>query len=226
MADGFETPKGPRTASPAAPSPAQIDAALRLTGVPDAKRARIAAHLQRLSGAELQRELLLLQHVLSSPNAKQAAGTYERVLGLSQESPQGAQRLPPEIRHALTHGVADPRATTTTGHEGILVQTQAELAAQTLIHMPQAQFEQAKALLSRAGQGGAHGLNEARADPWAERAYILKFIAQRSERLRATPEDTNARGSDTPASRAMDEIAGIAEDMRAMSRTQLIRLHS
>jgi hypothetical protein len=94
------------------------------------------------------------------------------------------------------------------------------------MHMPQAQFEQAKTLLSRAGQGGAHGLNEARADAGAERAYILKFIAQRSERLRATPADADARGSDTEASRAMDEISGIADDMRAMSRTQLIRLNS
>lgn len=225
MADGFETSKGPRTSNPGAPSLVQIDAALRRTGVPDAKRARLAAHLQRLSGAELQRELLLLHHVLASPNAKQAIGTYERVLSLAQESPKHAQRLPLEIRHALTKGVADPRATTTTGHEGILVQTQAELAAQTLIHMPQAQFDQAKILLDRAGQGGAHGLNEARADAGAERAYILKFIAQRSERLRATPADANAKGSDTDASRAMDEISGIAEDMRAMSRTQLIRMH-
>ncbi|MDY7232898.1 hypothetical protein [Hyalangium rubrum] len=225
MADGFETPKGPRPASPASQPLVQIEAALRRTGVPDAKRARIAAHLKSLSGADLQRELLLLQHVLESPNAKQAVDTYARVLDMSQESPRATQRLPPEIRHALTKGVADPRATTLTGHEGILVPAQAELAAQTLTHMPQAQFEQAKTLLSRAGQGGAHGLNEARADAGAERAYILKFIAQRSERLRATPEDANAKGSDTEASRAMDEISGIADDMRAMSRTQLIRLN-
>jgi hypothetical protein len=226
MPDDFDTGKGPRPASPASQPLVQIDAALRLTGVPDAKRTRITTHLKSLSGADLQRELLLLQHVLASPNAKQAIGTYERVLAMSQESPRAAQRLPPEIRHALARGVSDPRATTTTGHEGILVQPQAELAAQTLMHMPQAQFEQAKTLLARAGQGGAHGLNEARADPWAERAYILKFIAQRSERLRATPADTNARGADTDASRAMDEISGIAEDMRAMSRTQLIRMNS
>lgn len=226
MADGFETAKGPRPTSPAAQPLVQIDAALRRTGVPDAQRTHIAAHLKSLSGADLQRELLLLQHVLASPNAKQAIGTYERVLGMAQGSPQAAQRLPPELRHALARGVADPRATTTTGQEGILLQPQAELAAQTLMHMPQAQFEQAKTLLARAGQGGAHGFNEARADPWAERAYLLKFIAQRSERLRATPADANARGSDTEASRAMDEISGIADDMRAMSRTQLIRLNS
>jgi hypothetical protein len=222
MADGFESSKGPR---PPSQPQVQIDAALRLTGVSDAERARIAAHLKSLSGEALQRELLLLQHVLASPNARGAIGAYDRVLGLSQESPRAAQRLPPEIRHALVRGVADPRATTTTGHEGILVQPQAELAAKTLLHMPQPQFEQAKTLLSRAGQGGAHGLNEARADPWAERAYILKFIAQRSERLRA-PAEASAKGSDTEASRAMDEISGIADDMRAMSRTHLIRLNS
>jgi hypothetical protein len=223
MADGFEGTKGPR---PASQPQVQIDAALRLTGVPDAERTRIVAHLESLSGTDLQRELLLLQHVLASPNAKRAIGAYDRVLGMSKESPRAAQRLPLEIRHALVRGVADPRATTTTGHEGILVQPQAELAARTLMHMPQAQFEQAKTLLARAGQGGAHGLNEARADAWAERAFILKFIAQRSERLRATPADASARGSDTEASRAMDEISGIADDMRAMSRTQLIRLNS
>ena len=226
MADGFETSKGPRPASSASQALVQIDAALLRTGVPEAKRTRIAAYLKSLSGADLQRELLLLQHVLATPNAQQAAGTYERVLELSQESPLAAQRLPPELRHALTRGVADPRITMTTGQEGILGHPQAELAAQTLMHMPQAQFEHAKTLLSRAGQGGAHGLNEARADPWAERAYILKFIAQRSERLRATPADANARGSDTEASRAMDEISGIADDMRAMGRSQLIRLNS
>ena len=165
MADGFETAKGPRPANPASQPQTQIDAALRRTGVPDAERARIAAHLKSLSGADLQRELLLLQHVLASPNASGAIGTYERVLGMSKESPLAAQRLPPELRHALVRGVADPRATTTTGHEGILAQPQAELAARTLMHMPQAQFEQAKLLLSRAAQGGAHGLNEARADP-------------------------------------------------------------
>ena len=226
MADGFETAKGPRRVSAASHPLVQIDAALRRTGVPDAKRTRIAAHLKSLSGDDLQRELLLLEHVLASPNAKQAIGTYERVLDMSQESPGAAQRLPSELRHALAKGVADPRATTATGHEGILLQPQAELAAQTLLHMPQAQFEQAKTLLARAGQGGAHGLNEARADAGAERAYILKFIAQRSERLRATPADASARGSDTEASRAMDEISGIADDMRAMSRTELIRLNS
>jgi hypothetical protein len=226
MADGFEGAKGPHPAIPASQQQVQIDAALRLAGVPDAERTRIGAHLKSLSGADLQREFLLLQHVLASPNANRAIGTYDRVLSMSKESPRAAQRLPPEVRHALVRGVADPRATTTTGHEGILVQPQAELAARTLMHMPQAQFEHAKILLSRAGQGGAHGLNEARADPWAERAFILKFIAQRSERLRATPADANARGSDTEASRAMDEISGIADDMRAMSRTQLIRLNS
>ncbi len=226
MGDGFEKAKGPRTAGPASKPQVQIDAAILRAGVPDAERTRVIAHLQSLSGDGLQREVLLLQHVLASPNANGAIRTYDRVLGLFQESPLGAQRLPLDIRHALVRGVADPRATTTTGHEGILVQPQAELAARTLMHMPQAQFEQAKTLLSRAGQGGAHGLNEARADAWAERAYILKFIAQRSERLRATPEDTGARGSDTEASRAMDEISGIADDMRAMSRTQLIRLNS
>ena len=226
MADGFETPKGPRPAGSESQPLVQIDAALRRTGVSDAVRTRITTHLKSLSGPGLQRELLLLQHVLASPNAKQAIGTYERVLVMSQESPRAAQRLPTELHHALTRGVADPHATKTTGQEGILGPPQAELAAQTLLHMPQAQFEQAKTLLARAGQGGAHGLNEARADAWAERAYILKFIAQRSERLRATPEDENARGSDTQASRAMDEISGIADDMRAMSRTQLIRLNS
>jgi hypothetical protein len=226
MADGFESTKGPRPASSASQPQVQIEAALRLAGVADAVRARVAAHLKSLSGADLQREILLLQHVLASPNAKPAIGAYDRVLVMSQESPRAAQRLPPEVRHALTRGVADPRATTTTGHEGILVQAQAELSARTLMHMPQAQFEQAKTLLSRAGQGGAHGLNEARADPWAERSYILKFIAQRSERLRATPEDANARGSDTEASRAMDEISGMADDIRALSRTHLIRVNS
>jgi hypothetical protein len=226
MADGFETAKGPHTASSASQPQVQIDAALRRARVPDAERTRVAAHLQSLSGADLQREILLLQHVLASPNANRAIATYDRVLGMSQESPRAAQRLPQEIRHALVRGVADPRATTTTGHEGILVQPQAELAARTLLPMPQAQFEQAKTLLSRAGQGGAHGLNEARADPWAERAFILKFIAQRSERLRATPADASGRGSDTEASQAMDEISGIADDMRAMSRTHLIRVNS
>jgi hypothetical protein len=222
MADGFESAKGPRP--PSSPQ-AQIDAALLRTGVTDAERARVAAHLKSLSGDLLQREILLLQHVLASPNAKGAIGTHDRVLGLSLESPRAAQRLPTELRHALVRGVADPRATTTTGHEGILVQAQAELAARTLLHMPQAQFEQAKTLLSRAGQGGAHGLNEARADPWAERAYILKFIAQRSERLRA-PADASAKGSDTEASRAMDEISSMADDIRALSRTHLIRLNT
>lgn len=226
MSDGFEGSKGPRAAGPASQPQVQIDAGIRRAGVPDAERNRILAHLKSLSGADLQREILLLQHVLASPNATRALVTYDRVLGMSQESPRAAQRLPQEIRHALVRGVSDPRATTTTGHEGILVQPQAELAARTLMHMPQAQFEQAKTLMSRAGQGGAHGLNEARADPWAERSYILKFIAQRSERLRATPEDANARGSDTEASRAMDEIVGMAEDIRALSRTQLIRLNS
>jgi len=225
MADGFEGGKGPRPAIPASQPQVQVDAALRRTGVPEAERTRIAAHLKSLSGTDLQLEFLLLQHVLASPNANRAIGTYDRVLGMSKESPRAAQRLPVEVRHALVRGVADPRATTTTGHEGILVQPQAELAARTLMHMPQAQFEQAKTLLARAGQGGAHGLNEARADPWAERAFILKFIAQRSERLRATPADAAARASDTEASRAMDEISGIADDMRAMSRTHLIRVN-
>ncbi len=226
MADGFEAPRRPGTVS-AAPQPqVQIDAAMRRAGASDAERTRISAHLKSLGGADFQREVLVLQHALASLNAKAAIGTYDRVLGMSKESSRAAQRLTPPFLHALVRGVADPRATTSVGNEGILGQPQAELAARTLVHMPQAQFEQAQQLLSRAGQGGAHGLNEARADPWAERAFILKFIAQRSERLRATPADAAARNPDTEASRAMEEVSSIAEDMRAMSRTQLIRVNS
>jgi hypothetical protein len=225
MADGFESVKRPGTTS-AAPQPqVQIDAALKRVGASDAERTRILAHLKSLTGADLQREVLLLQHTLASPNAKPASGLYDCLLAMVRESPKAAQRLPPQVREALIHGVADPRITTSVGNEGILGQRQAEESARTLVHMPQAQFEQALLLLSRAGQGGAHGLNEARADAWAERSFILKFIAQRSERLRATAADAAPKASDTDASRAMDEISGIADDMRAMGRSQLIRLN-
>ena len=227
MADGFEAPR--RTSSPGgAPQPlVQLDAAFRRAGVPDAERARLSAYLKSLSGTDFQNELLLLQHAAASPNAKAAVCTYDRVLTLAKESQKAAQRLTTPFRHALTRGVSDPRTTTTVGNEGILGQPQAELSARTLVLMPQAQFEQAQLLLSRAGQGGAHGLNELRADPWAERAFILKFIAQRSERLRATAADAAAkRGVDTEASRAMNEISDIADDMRAMGRSQLIRVNT
>lgn len=225
MADGFEAPRRPSYGGAAAQPQVQLEAALRRAGVPDEERARVSAYLKSLSGNDLQHEILLLQHAAASPNAKAAIGTYDRVLSLAKESPRAAQRLTTPMRHALIRGVADPRTTTSVGNEGIMGQPQAEVAARTLVHMPQAQFAQAGLLLSRAGQGGAHGLNELRADPWAERAFILKFIAQRSERLRATPAD-DTKGADTDASRAMDEISGIADDMRAMSRTQLIRVNS
>lgn len=225
MADGFEAPR--RTSNPGvAPQPlVQLDAAMRRAGVPDAERARVSAYLKSLSGADFQSELLLLQHAAASPNAKAALLTYDRVLTLAKESPKAAQRLTTPFRHALLRGVADPKITTTGSNDGILGQAQAELAAKTLVHMPQAQFEQAQQLLSRAGQGGAHGHNELRADPWAERSFILKFIAQRSERLRATAEDAK-KGADTEASRAMNEISDTADDMRAMGRSQLIRVNT
>lgn len=226
MADGFEAPRRPSNAGVAPQPQVQLEAALRRAGVPDEERARVSAYLKSLSGADFQNELLILQHAAATPNAKAAIAAYDRVVSMAKD-PKVAQRLTTPMRHALLRGVADPKITTNVGNEGILVQAQAELAARTLVHMPQAQFEQAQMLLSRAGQGGAHGLNELRADPWAERAFILKFIAQRSERLRATAADAAAKkGADTEASRAMDEISGFADDMRAMGRSQLIRVNT
>ncbi|MFL5346449.1 MAG: hypothetical protein ACJ8AT_16810 [Hyalangium sp.] len=227
MADGFEAPRRPSYGGSTPQPQVQLEAALRRAGVPDAERVHVSAYLKSLTGADLQNEILLLQHAAATPNAKAAIATYDRVLSMAQESPKAAQRLTTPMRHALLRGVADPKITTNVGNEGILGQAQAELAARTLVHMPQAQFEQAQQLLSRAGQGGAHGLNELRADPWAERAFILKFIAQRSERLRATAADAAPKkGVDTEASRAMDEISGFADDMRAMGRSQLIRVNT
>ena len=38
--------------------------------------------------------------------------------------------------------------------------------------------------------------------------------------------DASAKSSDTEASRAMDEISSMADDIRALSRTHLIRLNT
>jgi hypothetical protein len=229
-ADTFEPARGGASATRTAETfRRNLEPTLRRAGVGDAERTRIAEHLRGLSGAELQRETQLLRHAASSPNADRAINTYDRLLTMSRESPQAAQRLTPDIRAALVNGVADPRTSSRVGQEGILGQRQAEEAARALVSMPQPQFDQARGLLARAGQG-ANGASAARADAGAERSLILKSIAARGDRMRESMLETAGRAlgfsPDTEASRAMREVEGFANEVRGMRRSELIRTTS
>jgi hypothetical protein len=204
----------------------QVDTAMQRSGVPAEQRTRINEHLKTLSGAELERELNLLNTALASPNADRAVAAYDSVLTISKESKDAAARLTPEIRESLVLGVANPRTGDATGVEGILGVRQAEQAARALVEMPQEAYDQTKGLLERAGQG-RDGLPVARSDAGAERALILKAVAARGERLDDSWMDSAKRflgfGDSTESAKAMKEIQGFADEVRGMNRTELIR---
>jgi hypothetical protein len=205
---------------------AQLDQQLQRAGVPDDQRSRINEHLKGLSGEALQRELNLLNGALASPNADRAVATYDKLLGISKQSQDAAARLTPEIREALVNGVANARTGEATGLEGILGTQQAEQAAQALVDMPQALYDQTKSLLEKAGQG-KDGLPVPKSDAGAERALILKAVAARGDRLKESWMDSIKSklgfGDSTEAGKAMKEIQGFADEVRGMNRTDLIR---
>jgi|GEM_PF-1172698 len=205
---------------------AQIDQQMQRASVPADQRARINEHLKGLSGEALQREVNLLNSALASPNADRAVATYDKLLGISKESRQAAERLTPEIREALVNGVASARTGQSTGLEGILGPRQAEQAARALVNMPGEIYQQTQALLDKAGQG-RDGLPAPRSDAGAERALILKAVAARSDRLKDSWMDSAKRrlgfGDSTEANKAMAEIQGFAQDVRGLNRTELIR---
>jgi hypothetical protein len=205
---------------------AQVDTAMQRAGVPDDQRTRINEHLKGLSGAELERELNLLNTALASPNADRAVAAYDSVLSISKESKDAAARLTPELRESLVLGVANSRTSDPTGVEGILGVRQAEQAARALVEMPQDAYDQTKGLLERAGQG-RDGLPVSKSDAGAERALILKAVASRADRLDGSFMDSAKRffgfGDSTESAKAMKEIQGFADDVRGMNRTELIR---
>jgi hypothetical protein len=199
---------------------------MQRASVPADQRARINEHLKGLSGEALQREVNLLNSALASPNADRAVATYDKLLGISKESRQAAERLTPEIREALVTGVARARTGESTGLEGILGPRQAEQAARALVSMPGEIYQQTQALLETAGQG-RDGLPAPRSDAGAERALILKAVAARGDRLKDSWMDAAKRrlgfGDSTEANKAMAEIQGFAQDVRGLNRTELIR---
>jgi hypothetical protein len=205
---------------------AQVDAQMQRAKVPEDQRNRINEHLKGLSGEALQRELSLLNNALASPNADRAVAAYDKLLGISKESKQAGERLTPELRESLVMGVANSRTSDATGVEGILGVRQAEEAARALVGMPQAHYDQTKALLEKAGTG-KDGLPVPRSDAGAERALILKAVAARGDRLKESWTDSAAKWlgltKESEADRTMKEIQGFAEDVRGLNRTELIR---
>lgn len=205
---------------------AQVDQQMQRAGVPEDQRGRINEHLKGLSGAELQREVNLLNSALASPNADRAVATYDKLLGISKQSKDAAARLTPELREALVSGVANARTGEATGLEGVLGTQQAEQAARALVDMPQAAYDQTKSLLEKAGQG-KDGLPVPKSDAGAERALILKAVAARGDRLKESWMDAIKSklgfGDSTEAGKAMKEIQGFADEVRGMNRTDLIR---
>lgn len=205
---------------------AQVDQQMQRAGVPEDQRSRINEHLKGLSGAELQREVNLLNSALASPNADRAVATYDKLLGISKQSKDAAARLTPELREALVSGVANARTGEATGLEGVLGTQQAEQAARALVDMPQAAYDQTKSLLEKAGQG-KDGLPVPKSDAGAERALILKAVAARGDRLKESWMDAIKSklgfGDSTEAGKAMKEIQGFADEVRGMNRTDLIR---
>jgi hypothetical protein len=217
---------GGKTGTDKADPRPQVDAQLQKAGVPADQRNRINAHLKGLSGEALQREVKLLNDALASPNADRAAAAYDKLLSISKESKTAGERLTPEIRESLVMGVANSRTRDTTGVEGILGVRQAEEAARALVKMPADAYKQTTALLEKAGTG-KDGLPAPKSDATAEKALILKAVAARGDRLKASATDSKASSMGFPANsegaRAMAEIKGFAEDVRGLNRTELIR---
>ncbi len=193
---------------------AALESSLARAGVRERSRDRIAAQLGALPEAERARERALLDRALASPNAERAAETWSGLERLRTSSRTARDRLTPEIREALVRGVAEPRTGDDLGSEGVLGRSQALRAADTLVRMPRARYDETRDLLSRAGTG--HRVSPS-ADPQAERALLLDAVAARSDSL---------RGRGRAADASMTELRDFATDVRGLGRDELIRTTS
>ncbi|MBL8953051.1 MAG: hypothetical protein JNK82_19900 [Myxococcaceae bacterium] len=210
MASTFE----PRTHVTADPR-VRLESSLERSGAPAEVRSRVLARLDRLPEEDAARERALLERVSSGPNASRAVRAYDEVARIAESSATARQRLTPEVREALVRGVADPRTPgDPLGNKGIMGVRQATTAAETLVHMPRDRYDAVSGLLSSAGRSHSAAPS---ADPSTERALILEAVAARSEEL---------RGRGTAGDRALDQVRGFANDVRGLSREELVRTTS
>ncbi|HEY7161819.1 MAG TPA: hypothetical protein VH815_11195, partial [Acidobacteriota bacterium] len=197
--------------------PDTLDAAKK-AGLKKAEVENLESHLKKMTPTEREQELRFLNgNVLGQPCADRGLRTYIELQQLKAANPS---RLSGETVRTLTRGVAEPKANGSNGREGIMGQQQAVDAAKTMMRMPQGEFDRLKTTLSQAGQKDGKPIPGA--DPYAERALILKSVAARDDELSSPNATDRYLQSVNKPGKSMEEIQKYADDIRGTPRQKLI----
>ncbi len=202
----------------AAPNmPDTLDAAKK-AGLKKEEVQNLEYTLKKMTPKEREQELRFLNgNVLGQPCADRGLRTYNELQQLKAANPS---RLSGETVRTLTRGVAEPRTNVSQGREGIMGQQQAVDAAKTMMRMPQGEFDRLKTTLAQAGQ--KDGKPVPGADPYAERALILKSVAARDEELQSPNATDRYLQSVNKPGKSMEEIQKYADEIRGTPREKLI----
>ncbi len=202
----------------AAPNmPDTLDAAKK-AGLKKDEVQNLEHHLNKMTPKEREQELRFLNgNVLGKPCADRGLRTYSELQQLKALNPS---RLSGETVRTLTRGVAEPRTNASQGREGIMGQQQAVDAAKTMMRMPQGEFDRLKTTLAQAGQ--KDGKPVPGADPYAERALILKSVAARDDELQSPNATDRYLQSVNKPGKPMEEIQKYADEIRGTPREKLI----
>jgi len=187
-----------------------LEGTLSRCGTDAAVSRRVLGRIDRLPEADQPRERAMLERAATGPNGARAVQAYDALARRAAASPEAARRLTPDIREALVRGVSESRTSDARGTEGVLGVHQATTAADALVQMPRARYDEVSTMLSQAGTSHAAS---PQADPQAERALILDAVAARAPAL-------SRRGA--AGDSALEEVRGFAADVRGLPREELI----
>ena len=158
-------------------------------------------------------DIALVDNVKGSVNSDRAMIAWTKIDDLTAKYPRTASRITPQIRQMLVNGVSDSRTPgDNQGLEGALGSKQVEDAAVAILKMPQKQYDQLSASLSKAGTGATVAADASAA---SEQALILKAVAARSSQLQTAMFGWSAG--------AMKDVTAFADDIRGESRKTLMR---
>lgn len=187
---------------------AQLVARAKEAGLGPTQAAQLESILR--NSKDFSTDAKLVDDLLKTENPARALKTFT---DLDIDRRQHPDRITPDVVRALSMGVGEARTSATQGREGILSNMSAVNAANALIHMPQADYDQIRQALNNAGSPPSAG-----ADVQTERALILKAVAARNERL-CDYTAWNATGQASPAA---DEVTRFAEAIRGKDASLLI----
>ncbi len=191
-----------------------LTARARKAGLSLKEAAELAGNLAKTPSGRFDREAKLVGDLLNTKNPDRALRTYNGLAGRRAAHPG---RITPEVTRDLTMAVGRARTNSSQGREGIMGETQALRAADTLAGMPPNEYARIRHVLDQAGRGGGRG-----SDAQTERGLILKALAARQkaydhpgilDRLRMM--------ADLPHS-ATSQIENFAARIRGQNRTRLI----